>query len=140
LARLVLAEDVLAVLDRLRDCHLVVVHDAAASRIPWETVCIREPAKAPWFPALERGLSRRYIAENMSVSKWLEERRRDAVLNILLVANPTEDLDGADREAERLKQLFQSERAVSITELARREATKPALLAAFRSGEFDVLH
>ncbi|MFO7181105.1 MAG: alpha/beta fold hydrolase [Pseudomonadota bacterium] len=140
LARLVLAEDVLAVLDRLRDCHLVVVHDAAASRIPWETVCVRNGSKPPWFPALECGLSRRYIAENMSVSKWLEERRRDAVLNILLVTNPTGDLDGAERESQRVKHLFRAERAVSITELAREKATKPALLAAFRSGEFDVLH
>lgn len=141
LARLVLAEDVLAVLDRARDFHLVVVHDAAASRIPWETLCIRGASSdKPWFPALERGLSRRYVAENMSVSKWLEERLRDSVLNVLLVTNPTEDLAGAEREAERVKQLFRAERAVNITELARGEATKPALLAAFRSGEFDVLH
>ncbi|MGC4000759.1 MAG: CHAT domain-containing protein [Anaeromyxobacter sp.] len=141
LGELVLAEEVRTVLDKLRQCHLVVVHDAPASRIPWETLCIKSSERAePFFPAKGAGLSRRYIADNLSVSKWLEERRQDRVLKVLLVANPTEDLDGANVEAARIKRLFERQRDVSITELAGPEATKPALLSAFRSGQYDVLH
>lgn len=141
LGELVLAEDVRAVLATLRECHLVVVHDREASRIPWETLCVKaENAANDYCPARAAGLSRRYIADNMAVSKWLEERRVDSVLNILLVTNPTEDLDGADREAARVRKLFESDRSVSVTELSHAAATKPALLSAFRSGDFDVLH
>jgi CHAT domain-containing protein len=104
-------------------------------------LCIKGSDRAePFFPAKEAGLSRRYIADNLSVSKWLEERRQDRTLKVLLVANPTEDLDGANVEAGRIKRLFEHQRDVSITELAGPQATKPALLSAFRSGQYDVLH
>src|SRR5690606_40161148 len=69
---------------------------AVASRIPWETLNV-----GGWRPALDRGMSRRYLAEDLSIAKWLEERRQDSSFRILLVVNPTEDLDGAEEEGER---------------------------------------
>jgi pimeloyl-ACP methyl ester carboxylesterase len=135
LAELVLDPTVAEVLLQQRSCHLVVVHDAVSSRIPWETLCI-----ADWFPAAEQGLSRRYAAQNLSVAKWLEERRLGETLELLLVTNPTADLDGAEREARRLKALFPSGSTVRIDEVAREKATRSELLARLRSGRYDVVH
>jgi pimeloyl-ACP methyl ester carboxylesterase len=119
-----------------RDQHLVVVHDAATSRIPWETICIDG-----WFPAGRRGLSRRYLAENLSVAKWLEQRRMGETLEVLLVVNPTKDLPGADREAKRIAEVFpQGNSRVRLTEIRGDAATRDALLGEFQSGRYDVIH
>ena len=85
----------------MKDYHLVIVNDAPSSMIPWETVCVDD-----WFPATEKGLSRRYVADNLSVAKWQEQRRVGEILDILLIVNPTLDLAGADHEGERIKAMF----------------------------------
>ncbi len=133
-ADLVLDPGVAKALLAMRKHHLIVVHDALASRIPWETLCIEG-----WFPAAEAGVSRRYAAENLSVAKWLEQRRFGSTLDVLLVVNPTGDLPGAVQEANRVKRLFQND-LVRLHELREEEATHAALLEAFKSGEYDVIH
>ena len=47
---------------------LVVVHDAAMSRVPWETLQIGGTS-----PALDGGLTHRYDGGIVSVAKWREE-------------------------------------------------------------------
>ena len=142
LGALLLAPEVRTVLSRLEDNHLVVVHDGALSRVPWEAMALPQQRGngKPWFPAAQRGLSHRYAAEHLSVAKWLEERVSDNVLSVLLVADPTEDLDGAVEEGERIRTLLAPIAGVKLTEIWQSAATRPALLDAFRSGEFDVLH
>ncbi len=135
LAGLVLPDSVSQILSRERERPLVVVNDAGTSRIPWETLCL-----GGWFPAGEAGLVRKYAAENMSVAKWLDERRMGRRLDLLLVVNPTEDLDGAEREGDRVREQFQSDGRVRIHELRGEEATWTALRSAFQSGEFDMVH
>ena len=135
LGKLVLGEDFARVLSQMKGRHLVVVHDAIASRIPWETLNLNA-----WQPALDCGLSRRYLAENLSIAKWLEERRHDTTLNILLVVNPTGDLNGAVKEGARVRELFAAHPSVKITERRESQATKSVLLDDFRSGQYDVLH
>jgi CHAT domain-containing protein len=93
-----------------------------------------------FFPAAGGGVSRRYDAANMSIAKWLEARQLDERLDVLLVVNPTEDLDGAEEEAQKIRQLFPSSSAVRIEEVRGSEATSKRLLDLFRSGRFDVLH
>ena len=63
-------------LPRFSDRHLVVVHDAALSRVPWEVMAFSSDgaSKRTRFPAAKEGLSHRYAADNLSVAKWLEER------------------------------------------------------------------
>jgi len=118
----------------LRETPLVVVHDSAASRWPWETLALDG-----WAPAAGAGLSRRYAADGMSVAKWREERRLSARLEVLLVANPTEDLPGADEESRRVRKALDREDA-RVTVLRGGEATRARLLEEFRSGAYDVLH
>jgi pimeloyl-ACP methyl ester carboxylesterase len=135
LAALVLDPDVSKGLKEMRDYHLVVVHDAPTSQIPWETLAIGD-----WFPAAEQGMSRRYAADNLSVAKWLEERRYGEQLDILLVVNPRLDLAGAEEEAKRIEKIFPSSSRIRLHRLHGTEATRAALLSAFRSGKYDVIH
>jgi pimeloyl-ACP methyl ester carboxylesterase len=135
LSELVLSRDILTVLATMRNKHLVVVHDAAASRIPWETMRLDG-----WVPALSGGLSRRYSADNLSVAKMLEQRKKNPVLKILLVVDPSANLDGAVKEGERISKLFSSRPGFDLVRRFQGEATKPVLLKDFSSGEFDVLH
>lgn len=121
-----------------RDTPLILVHDEEASRIPWETLRLGKDGE--YQPASGPGLSRQYAASNLSVAKWLESRRRDEKLRILLIVNPTSDLDGAAAEGQRIRELFQDRRDIAITEVREEEATRPRLLELFRSGQFDVVH
>lgn len=119
----------------IRKRQLVIVSDAPMSRIPWETIQLGDQ-----FPAVDRGLSRRYFAENLSVAKWLEERRQRAKLAILLVVNPTQDLAGADAEGQRLDELFKDNDRIDVTRIEHQQATSTRLAAEFNSGKYDVVH
>jgi pimeloyl-ACP methyl ester carboxylesterase len=135
LAEMVLSAEVKAVLAAMEGSQLVVVHDAGASRFPWETLHVGDR-----FPAAVSGMSRKYLAENLSVAKWLEERRHGTQLDLLLIVNPTEDLEGAEAEGRRLEEMVRKDGRVSLTILRGSQATKPALEQAFGSGRFDVVH
>lgn len=135
LGKIVLPDLVRDALLGSRHRRLVVIHDARSSRVPWETVKIDE-----WFPAAEAGLTRKYEAEDLAVAKWLEERRLVRELSVLLIVNPTQDLPGAEREGERIKEIFAQDQAVRLEELWREQATFSAVRAAFRSGKYDVVH
>jgi CHAT domain-containing protein len=136
LSALVLDDEVRQVLSHYGESHLVVVHDAGASRIPWEAVKI-----GTGYPALKGGLSHRYEADNLSVAKWLERRQASEVLSVLLVINPTLDLQGAEKEGKRIKSLFDAlGEKVSCKLLHGNEAQKGEVLRCFGSGEYDVIH
>jgi hypothetical protein len=135
LAQLVLDGAIVAGLEGCLGTHLVVVHDAEASRIPWETLCV-----AGKSPALLGGMSRRYIAANLSVAKWLEARREDEWLDILLVVDPTQDLAGAREEGERIYTVFGNRKGVRVTRIKGHEATRARLRTEFSSGKYDILH
>jgi CHAT domain-containing protein len=142
LGEMLLTEEVRAVLPRFSDRHLVVVHDAALSRVPWEVMAFSSDGvrKRTWFPAAGKGLSHRYAADHLSVAKWLEERLEDNVLNVLLVVNPTNDLAGAEQEGNRVRDQLQTIPGIQLDQLWNDAATRPALLSAFTSGKYDVIH
>ncbi len=136
LAEMVLEPTVANILKEMRGNHIVVVHDAVSSRIPWETLSI-----GGWQPAAEMGLSRRYVAENLSAAKWLEQRRSSEGISILLIANPTGDLAGADAEAERVRKFFTPNSGVRVNDRLRgAAATRDAVLGELASGKYDVVH
>jgi pimeloyl-ACP methyl ester carboxylesterase len=114
---------------------LSVVHDAAASRIPWEALNVDG-----WFPALESGLSRRYATADLVPARYDGERRGQRELGVLLIANPTLDLPGAEEERGRIAALLGASRAARLTEIVGRDATLARVTAELESGRFDVLH
>jgi CHAT domain-containing protein/pimeloyl-ACP methyl ester carboxylesterase len=134
--RLVLPESINSILARYLENPLVVVHDAASSRIPWETLIIDDK-----FPALEAGLAHRYEAEELAIAKWLEERQRKSTLQVLLVVNPTGDLTGAEAEGDRIRSIFDKlGPAVSVRDMRGEKARKQEVLRCLASGQFDVIH
>jgi CHAT domain-containing protein/pimeloyl-ACP methyl ester carboxylesterase len=134
-SELVLPSDVCTVLTSMKDRHLVIVHDDSAASIPWETLAI-----GTWTPAVEGGISRRYLADHLPLANWLEERRVEPTLRLLLVVNPLSDLAGADAEADRIVHLSGTTSGIEITQLRREEASKAAILSALRAGKYDCIH
>ena len=135
LGRLLLHADMRDALLQARGSHLAIVHDAELSRLPWETLSIDT-----WTPALTAGVSRRYAAENLAVARWSESRRLGDTLEVLLVANPTQDLPGAQAEAQRLIQVFAGHENIRLHVVQGAQATRARLINDFRSGAYDVLH
>ncbi len=137
LAELVLPQSLRRLLEdpTIAASHWSVIHDTQASRIPWESLRIGNR-----FPALEHGVSRRYLAQNLSIAKWLEHRMSDEMLDILLIVNPTEDLKGTVTEASAILQALKSISKVKTTVIDGAEATRERVLARMRSGQFDVIH
>lgn len=117
------------------DQALVVLHDASASRVPWETLHV-----GGRFPALHGGLARRYVARDLSVAKWLESRRMGRTLDVLVIVDPTGDLAGADAEGRLVLDALEAVPDLHCTVRRRAEATRRQLLADFDSGRFDVVH
>ena len=112
-----------------------VVHDAASSRIPWEALNIRG-----WFPALDGGLSRRYATADLVPARFDAGRREQRELGVLLIANPTGDLPGAESERERIAHLLGRGKSYRLTEVAGGAATLARVTAEFESGRYDVIH
>lgn len=135
LGALVLPDSIRKILSAHREHPLVVVHDAASSRIPWETIAVDGH-----FFARGGGVAHRYEADDLSVAKWLEERRHDATLDILLIVNPTRDLPGAQEEGRRIQELFGDARNVRLRVIEGQAARRDELLRCFSSGEFDIVH
>ncbi|MBX7206922.1 MAG: CHAT domain-containing protein [Verrucomicrobiaceae bacterium] len=138
LTDLLLHPSIRAALEGNRESPLILVHDDEASRIPWET--LRLGKDGALRPACAGGLTRQYAASNLSVAKFMEARRRDEHLRVLLIVNPTGDLAGAAEEGARIETLLAAHADVRVTVVREHEATRDRLLTLFRSGEFDVVH
>jgi hypothetical protein len=136
LGELLFAHELRTVLSQNCGAHLIVVHDTAASRIPWETLHIGGHALG-----LSGGLSHRYEARNLSVAKWLHKRQMSSTLSILLIIDPTEDLPNAAQEGVRITQMVRTMGpALRITAITGARARRKEVLNALSSGEYDVVH
>ena len=141
LAEMVLDANMLDLLgrDEFKDSHLILAHDADSSRIPWELLNIGD-ADSPRYPALESGITRKYMADNMSIAKWLERRRLKSTLDVLLIVNPTQDLDGAEEEGQKVHAALSVLPTVRVTPRLGPRANRETLLNDFRSGKYDIVH
>jgi CHAT domain-containing protein len=135
LGQLVLHPTLLRAIGTVRAHPIAVVHDAAASRMPWETLNI-----GGWYPALRHGLSRRFQSSALAPARFDAAQREDRILRILLVTNPTRDLPGAELERQRMVALLARQRNVELIEVSERAATGARVLAELASGRYDVVH
>lgn len=117
------------------DRRIVVMHDRGMSRVAWETLCIDD-----WFPAATAGMSRQYLTDHMPVARWLEQRRYGEKLDLLLIVDPTNDLEGAVKEGDMVEKVARRLSGVNVTRLSGKEATKSRILKELQSGDYDVLH
>ncbi|MGL5095270.1 MAG: CHAT domain-containing protein, partial [Planctomycetia bacterium] len=114
---------------------LVVIHDASASRFPWETLMLGKLA-----PAIEGGLSRRPRVVADVAAKWLERRRIGETLDVLLIVDSRADLPGARAEGDQILDLQNTMKSLRVVERRGAKATREQILKDLSSGEFDVLH
>jgi hypothetical protein len=135
LAKLALHPELARALRDARGQALSVVHDAASSRVPWETLNL-----GGWCPALDRGLSRRYATADLVPARFDSRRREQRELDVLIIANPTGDLPGADLERERISVILRKTRRARLTEIIGEAATQSRISAEFESGRYDVIH
>lgn len=119
----------------MKDTHLTVINDQAASRVPWETTRFSDV-----IPSLMGGMSRRYSSGGLSVAKWLDKRMADPVFSVLLVVNPTEDLAGAAEEGDAVEAILRAIPKVSIDRVNGKQATRVELKQRFSSGKYDMVH
>lgn len=150
LARMMLSADIVQALAEVAEQGpVIVIHDAHASKVPWETLHLQGESsvgaggasgKAACAPALAMGISRKYEASDLSIAKWLEERRIDETLNMLLIVNPTGDLPGARREGERVAAMVREKPHFALDVLEGAQATFNVVRAALGSGKYDVVH
>lgn len=135
--------DVRANLDEVKNRPLVVLHDAAASRIPWEV--LRKPEAADSkkkTPATTvPGMSRRFLASATSCSRWPTAATLDQTIKMLLIVDPLGDLKGAVKEAEAIKNKLQGHKRFKIEHVLRGPAaTKAEIEKHIRSGSYDIVH
>jgi pimeloyl-ACP methyl ester carboxylesterase len=113
---------------------LVVVHDREASQVPWELLHDRAA-----FPALGRGLSRRYASETLTPARWRATERAGEPRRVLIVADPTEDLPSAHEEGAALRDLLAGA-GVRVRTLVGAQATRSRILRALATEPLDALH
>ena len=79
------------------EVYLIVFHDRLASNIPWELLRI-----SGIFPCLQAGLSRRLLSDQSF--QWHPRMPyKSGEPSVLVVANPTSDLPGAEREGQEVR-------------------------------------
>src|SRR5205823_11996521 len=59
----------------------------------------------------------RYLADNLSVAKYLEKRRQADIVEVLLIVDPTMTLDGAKKEEARILKVFQKFSKLHVTKI-----------------------
>jgi CHAT domain-containing protein len=125
LTKLLLGDQADQLLEKCQGKRIVVVHDVAASRLPFELMTM-PTAKTPL--ATRFGLSRRLAVSGASVEQLFARMPKSGQLNLLLIANPTEDLPGTETEAKAVQEILRPcSDAIQVQLLAGPRATKQAI-------------
>ncbi len=115
---------------------LRIIHDEAASVIPWEVISY----KTRKFPATTIPFCRSFIIPPHRLQKWSPRQMQNDVLDLLLIVNPTADLKGAEREGQIVYEAVKGNDHIKIKRLWQHEATKEAILKELDSGSYDAVH
>ncbi len=125
-------------LKEFADLPLVLLHDSGvAAMVPWETM--RLSSKLP--PALAPGMTRRFIAPATECMRWSAPNTIGRKVRVLLISNPTGDLDGAAEEARTIKLKLASNPRFELDDsLSEGAATREAIIGKLERGNFDIVH
>ena len=126
----------------LGEKRLVIFHGKEGSRVPWELLMLSDRS----FPALQGGLSRVYSSSFVKApTKWKGSSGRKK-MRILIISNPTGDLEGAAAETKALTEMLAARQDVEYVILNQEQATKSKILELIGSGAtldepgFDIVH
>ncbi len=115
---------------------LRIIHDEAASVIPWEVISYINRA----MPATTIPVCRSFIIPPHRYQKWSPRQMHNDVLNLLLIVNPTADLRGAEAEGDLVYEALKDNPLIRIKKLWQKEATRDAILKELDSGKYDAVH
>jgi CHAT domain-containing protein len=131
-----LGTDAAQLLALCREAKVVVVHDVPSSRLPFEMLTTVAPAARP---AVHAGISRRLAVKGVPVERLFSKPPKAGTLHVLLIVDPTEDLEGTVAEANAVRTILeQHKNRVELKVLTGNEAMKQAVLQALSSA--DILH
>ncbi len=139
LSDVLLGDEAGEVLEACRGSSFVIVHDAAASDLPYEALAAEGPGGERVTPATEGGVVRRLQVSGVPTDSGLGRPPHVGKLKVLLVGNPKEDLKGARREAEAVHKALTAIGA-DVVSLLESEATAGAVLAGLADPKVDVFH
>lgn len=101
--------------------------------IPWELSKINGDILGVKIPIGRGLLTQRPL-------KRLKPRSKTRIIKILIISNPTNDLPGADAEADVLVNFFNKSPYFKFTILRRQEATVESLRSTLLKYDFDIIH
>ena len=134
LADRLFGKDAPEMLSLCRKSRMIVVHDAAAARVPFEMMLAGGVR-----PALEGGITRRLSIPELALERQFSRPAKKGKLKVLLIVNPTGDLPGTVTEANAVKELLLSKPdGLDLVELWQEKATVKNVVAALQ--EADLLH
>ena len=117
------------------DRRLVVQHDLASAALPFEALRVNGRDLG-----LEGGIVRRPSVGGLDLGASSKRPPRGGKLKILLVVNPTQDLEHAEKEAEAIQAMLGDGDFEVNAELRREKATRAAVLEALTDPSYDVFH
>ncbi len=139
LARQLFSGNVADAIQQNRDRPWDILHDEQASTIPFELLCFDVPGAEPFRPALDCGMRRGLLTG--SLPSLPSYRRRGSSIQLLLVANPTGDLAGAEREAQAIMDAFKDSTNIVVTAMPTDgSVTKDGVMNILRTNSFDLVH
>jgi len=137
LSKALLGEHANDLIARCAGAKVMLIHDVASSQLPFE-ILLAESGDQFIRPAIECGVNRRLAVPGLSIHQLFAAPPHTGSLKVLVVIDPTEDLDGAKHEGELVIEKLQGLPGIEPVPLRGREATREAFLAAI--AEADVLH
>lgn len=137
LSRTLLGQDADDLLSRCRKARIMLIHDVAASQLPFE-ILLAASATEETRPALEGGLNRRLAVSGVSTQQLFAKPPHTGKLKVLVVINPLGDLQGAEIEGQSVFEALKDMPSVEAIQLRGKGATKSAFLEAIATA--DVLH
>ena len=134
LGKLLLGDQADDILARAAKSKVVVVHDVASSRLPFEI--LNSPLSGT--PASNAGMNRRLAVPGVPVEQLFSRPPRVDGFHLLLVINPTKDLPGTVAEGDAVRDILSQQENIQLTILREDDATKEKFLSALAIA--DVLH
>ncbi|MGQ0570964.1 MAG: CHAT domain-containing protein, partial [Armatimonadota bacterium] len=110
--------------------------DETILNLPWELIATTHG------PISQRTPFGRLVATRVIPRRGRDPLQEDAVVRILAVINPTDDLAAAEMEISTLAELQGNHGAfsVEVTQLRRDEATRARFMDTLAAGDYDILH
>ncbi len=117
------------------DRRLLLITDELASGLPWEMIGLT----ADSLPSIGAGLVRR-VAMSHDARRLPDRTSTDAMLRVLLVADPEGNLPGAAAEGDAVVDALRGRPDIQLTPLRGPDATRDRLATELATGHHDVLH